>query len=304
MISVVMCTYNGGKFIQEQLQSILDQTLLPDEVLILDDGSTDDTEQICCDFIDKNKLFNWTFKRNSQNLGWANNFMNGFHKAQGDIIFPCDQDDIWEPDKIEKMSSILIKNPNIALLVGNYRKMIQDGENIKLEKLKPFTEEIRPIPFDEKMLFIDYPGCVYAFRKQFLETIVPYSFDSYPHDALLIRMARMMGMAYVYDKPVIKFRRHGNNASGKPIRTISDMVERIQYYIHCLEEMKHFCDEHEGYDDKKVLIEKNIKFYNTRLDAFEHRKIVGKNSLLSCAKYLQFYPEPRSFLGDIYRILH
>lgn len=304
MISIVLCTYNGERYIEEQLQSLLDQSLQPDEVLIFDDGSTDATGEICCGFIQEHHLSGWTYIVNEHNLGWANNFMQNFSRAEGDIIFPCDQDDIWEKTKIEKMTSILSGNPDIELLVGRYRKMIQNGDDIKIDYSGNFTGKVSAIPFDEKMLFIDYPGCVFAFRKTLLDKIRPYSFDRYPHDALLIRMSRLFGTAYVYDEPVILFRRHGDNASGTPIREAEGMVERIEYYIHCLQEMQRYCEEHSGYDSQKALIEKNIRFYKTRLKAFSNRKIFGKDGLLSCMRYIRFYPEPKSFLGDMYRILH
>ena len=68
--------------------------------------------------------------------------------------------------------------------------------------------------------------------------------------------------------------------------------------------MQQFCSERPGLKEQLTLISRNIEFYTIRLYAFEHKKILGKNSLLSCLKYLEFYPEPRSIAGDLYRILH
>ncbi len=105
-ISVVMTTYNGKKHIYEQLCSLANQTRKPDQLLIFDDCSTDDTVSIVKRFIEMKNLCNWKIIENESNLGWRKNFMFGLLKAEGDYIFPCDQDDIWSEDKIEKMTDI------------------------------------------------------------------------------------------------------------------------------------------------------------------------------------------------------
>ena len=102
-ISLVMTTYNGSKHIRKQLESLLLQTKQPNEVLIFDDQSTDDTVEIISEYIHANCLFNWTVVKNQNRVGWKKNFIEGIKKASGDYIFLSDQDDIWYPEKIEKM---------------------------------------------------------------------------------------------------------------------------------------------------------------------------------------------------------
>lgn len=85
--SVIMTTYNGEKYIFEQLESIRGQTLCVDEVLIFDDGSTDRTLQIIKNYIQSNSLNNWAVKVNDRNLGWKANFMLGSQNATGRYIF-------------------------------------------------------------------------------------------------------------------------------------------------------------------------------------------------------------------------
>ena len=107
MISLVMTTYNGLKYISEQLDSIRTQTLLPDEVLIYDDRSTDGTYEYVQEYIDRYNLHTWKVYRNKENKGYSLNFSNAIDAAKGELIFLCDQDDIWHSDKIEKMSKIM-----------------------------------------------------------------------------------------------------------------------------------------------------------------------------------------------------
>ena len=127
--SVVMATYNGEKYIIEQLKSLRDQTKLIDEVLIYDDGSQDKTADLIRKFIEKNKLDNWIFKVNEKNRGWRDNFMELLSAATKEIIFTCDQDDIWLPDKIEKMyQEMVIPSINNGLC-GCIYTQISDIEN-------------------------------------------------------------------------------------------------------------------------------------------------------------------------------
>ena len=101
-ISIVLSTFNGSEYITEQLDTLRNQTRPAEEVLISDDASTDDTVQIIEDYIAKYELDNWLIRKNKENQGWKNNFARLLEDATGDIIFLCDQDDIWHLDKVQK----------------------------------------------------------------------------------------------------------------------------------------------------------------------------------------------------------
>ncbi len=301
-ITVVLSSYNGEKYMREQLESLRKQTLAPSEVIIVDDCSTDSTVDICNSFIEEHSLVNWKVIANTANKGWAENFSDAFIIASGDIIFPCDQDDIWLSDKLEKMTAVMESHPEIGLLIGNYQKWIfNEHENRIIDCSSSGT--VTKLPFNEKVIYVDYPGCVYCFRKSFYETILPYRFKDYPHDAFLIRMAKTADACYLYDIPVIKWRRHSANTTGKPVRTNSEMAKRTDYYIDCLNKMKDYCNDFNQSSYLKM-IDENIDFYTIRGSAFRNKRIVGKNSLFSCLRYLRFYPRARSILGDVWRLIH
>lgn len=169
-ISVIISTYNGENFIEEQLKSIYIQTVQPDEVIIRDDGSSDKTVDICEDFIKRNSCKNWKLIKNEVNIGWAENFIEGFRQSECDIIFPCDQDDIWIKNKIESMSKMMEENKDIGLLIGGHIKQIEHNGS-KQRETKVFTKQLKKLPFNEKMIFVDYPGCVYCVRKSFLKLL-------------------------------------------------------------------------------------------------------------------------------------
>ena len=117
-ISVALCTYNGAKYIEEQIKSILNQTYVVNEIVIGDDKSTDNTLDII-----KNLLINSNIDlniiENENNLGFKKNFYNTISRCKGDIIFFSDQDDVWDNNKVKKTIEIFQQNPNALLVFSN-----------------------------------------------------------------------------------------------------------------------------------------------------------------------------------------
>ena len=108
-----MCTYNGEKYLREQLESIAAQTLLPCEIVICDDGSTDSTSDIVADF-GRGAPFKVKFIRNPKNLGSTKNFEKAIGLCAGEFIALCDQDDIWMPEKLARQVNVLERDPQLA----------------------------------------------------------------------------------------------------------------------------------------------------------------------------------------------
>ena len=119
MVSIVMTVYNGEKYLEEQLKSLARQTLLPDELLIGDDGSTDGTEAVIRQMVGK-LPFPVSYVKNETRLGYAENFRRTAERARGDILFFCDQDDVWKRNKLERMVSVMGAHPEILVLVSSF----------------------------------------------------------------------------------------------------------------------------------------------------------------------------------------
>ena len=102
MISVAMATFNGEPYIQEQLDSIYNQTRKVDEIIIVDDCSTDSTVRVIEQYILSHKDIDIKLYKNEENLGYKKNFKKAISLCHGDYVFLSDQDDIWMTDKIEK----------------------------------------------------------------------------------------------------------------------------------------------------------------------------------------------------------
>ena len=133
MISVAMATYNGEKFLKEQLDSIFSQTMPIDELVICDDCSKDKTIEIIQSY---QKRYPIKLFQNEKNLGYKLNFKEAMDYCSGDFIFLCDQDDIWMKDKVEKMISKIQGNSKIQALASSF-VYIDSKENELPVKLEP-----------------------------------------------------------------------------------------------------------------------------------------------------------------------
>ena len=236
-ISVVLSAYNGSKYIEEQLRSINEQEMAPDEVLIVDDCSTDNTYEIVKKYISDNKLENWNVIKNTRNIGWKRSFVNAMQIATGDLIFLCDQDDIWHRNKISVMTEIMNKNKNILLLASNYNVFYENGAKSVRKYQNDAT--IRPIDLNSEFFYTGRPGCVYCYRKELNRYIEKYYFDDLPHDAFLWRISALLDGLYLFNSPLIDYRRHRKSATGNEKKTINrklyltDLHEKI--IISCLD---------------------------------------------------------------------
>ncbi len=132
MISVALCTYNGEQYIHEQLESVLNQTMPVDEIVVCDDGSSDNTLQII-ESLNKSTQTDIRIYRNEKNLGPALNFQKAINLCLGDIVFLSDQDDIWHKNKVNAMVDWFKDNPTQCVAFSD-ADLIDDANNLITEK--------------------------------------------------------------------------------------------------------------------------------------------------------------------------
>ncbi len=226
MISVCIATYNGSKYIKEQLDSILCQLSEEDEVIISDDGSTDETLQIITSYQDKRiKFFN-----NTNEKGYSKNFENAILKAAGNIIFISDQDDVWMPNKVVIMTNALQKND---LVVSNAR--IVDGE---LNIVHPSHFELYGVKkgFWNNFLKTRYIGACMAFKKEILVKAFPFPKNQKlcAYDYWLAIVAECYFDLILVDEPLIEYRRHGNNASTGGEFSANSLQHKLKVRLYSL----------------------------------------------------------------------
>lgn len=294
--SVVMTIYNGSKYLLEMLDSLRNQTRNIDEVLLLDDMSTDNSQVIVRDYISKYNLKNWNLIINAQNLGWEKNFTNGINKATGDIIFPCDQDDIWHLDKIEKMTYAFENNYDILLLISDYHAFGKnDGKEAIQQQVRTETKEIvSRVVFDEKYYQICRPGCTMAFHREILPTFNALWKAGTPHDALLWGIASIQQRLYLYKEAFIEYRRHELNAS-------KSITHEYKYKVNEVERTMLVNDwylrEFQVNAEKELVIRQCNKWCFFRKKLLVDKNILYWFKLCPLSKY---YLKKRKYYGDLF----
>lgn len=216
-VSVCMATYNGCQYIRKQLESILCQLSAKDEIVISDDGSTDDTLNIIRSIgddririLEHQKTKNpWRiFGGDAKCYGVSSNFENALRYAQGEYVFLCDQDDIWVQGRVDKMINILKSNPG-GLVICNFSLMDEKGkvyeESVRREDIKfDFFYCVRNNPF---------MGCQMAFDRAFYNVVFPFPKYTASHDLWLGLCAVLQRKLIVVNQVWHLYRTYGDNVS-------------------------------------------------------------------------------------------
>lgn len=201
MISVCLPTYNGEKFIQQQLDSILNQSVAINELIISDDSSTDRTIEIIKSYTD-NRI---TLIENQKFRSPVFNLENALKQAKGDYIFLADQDDIWYPNKVKIVLKHL-ENHNLVvsdcklidkdntILVGSFYKLINSGQG-----------------FFKNFIKNTYLGCCMAFDRSVLDYVLPFPKSIAIHDHWIGLNAELFSSIYFCDEQLVGYRKHENN---------------------------------------------------------------------------------------------
>lgn len=218
-ISVSLTTYFGEKFLNQQLNSILDQTRLPDELIVCDDGSNDMTLNLL-DSFKKKASFKCEIYHNKVNRGTGFSFKKAIDLCSGDIILFCDQDDIWLPNKIEIIENYFHKNPHVDYVVSN-ASIIDSNSNYlgyTLWDQKKFTKKWK-IKFNKnqfKTLFKKniITGMSTAVSKKVVD-LGQTKPNLVNHDAWYIYLASLSGLkGLLIDHPLTLYRQHDNQQFG------------------------------------------------------------------------------------------
>lgn len=301
-VSVVISSYNGENYIIEQLESIRKQTKKVDEVIIADDCSTDNTVYIANNFVKKYHLANWKVIVNDENKGWRRNFMEAMWSSRGDLVFPCDQDDVWRNDKVEKMVSIMATNPQISVLTSNYYEFFENGK----AKIGPWKNEkkLSPVKLTSNYMLVKSPGCTYCVRRNLLRQSKKYWKSQYPHDALLWRMSLFSDGLYKYTDTLINWRKHESSAFAKESRNLKSTIAKKEW-IHTAKEFNNTLQEYIYNDVKEKAISKNkILNKTSKWLTMRGKFYESKNPLIGLCliRYWPLYPRKRQYLGDWYLI--
>ena len=224
MISICIATYNGEKYIQEQLSSILSQLNKEDEIIISDDGSKDNTLRIIQSFNDPRIKIFYNLKRH----GVVPNFENALKYANGDYIFFSDQDDIWAPNKVNRCIEAL---QNHDLVIHN--SLIMDGEG-NISDIDFFSKRKSQKGYWKNLYKNSFVGSCMAFRKELLPHALPFPKHILWHDMWIGLMAERKGSTIFIPDKLLYYRRHGNNASATAEKSSFSLLFQLKYRLQML----------------------------------------------------------------------
>lgn len=219
MISVCLATYNGGAYAAEQLHSVLAQLGEDDEVVVADDASNDDTLDVVRGLGDRRiRLL-----ASGGNLGVIRNFERALNAARGEIVFLCDQDDVWLPGKVSRCVSAL----RTCLLVVTDCRVVDGELNVTHESF--FRLRNSGPGIIHNLWRNSYLGCCMAFRRELLQMALPFPARLPMHDMWLGMLAETQGRTYFLPEALLLYRRHGGNASDTAEKSTSSLGRMIAY---------------------------------------------------------------------------
>jgi len=218
-LSVAMCTYNGARFLKEQLDSIAVQTRRPDELVICDDRSLDSTVSIIEAFASK-VAFPVRLKINERNLGSTRNFEKAIGLCSGDIIALSDQDDVWQPEKLTLIENKFLEATGIVLVFSDAEVVNEDLQPMgyRLWQSKGFSpveqkkiDKGRAVEVLLKRNVVT--GATMAFRAKYWKLIQPIPAD-WVHDGWMALIVAACGSLAAIPEPLIQYRQHLNQQIG------------------------------------------------------------------------------------------
>ena len=236
-ISVALTTFNGEQFLREQLDSIYHQTLLPDEVIVSDDGSSDSTPLILEEY---HKRYGLCYFIQSRNIGYNANFYYAISMCKGDYIALCDQDDVWLETKIADTYEAMQKVENGPTVIST-QSLSTDASLKPLAKSQQHHCKSTPNKFTYIAMTGNEQGCTLLINRKMKDTILPLVHshedlrECYTYDAVICIIAASIGTMYTLDKETMLYRHHQNNAIGKLTKsgyTFTDKIYLRSRYIH------------------------------------------------------------------------
>ncbi len=230
-LSVAMCTYNGEKYLDDQLRSLEQQSRPPDEVIVLDDGSTDSTTDMLDAFASR-APFEVQLSVNPQNLGTTKNFEAAIRKCTGGVVALADQDDFWLPHKLGRIEQEFLARQDIGCVFTDAE--VTDGHleslGYNLWSVAGFCrrEYARLQEGDGLAVLLRrnvVTGATMAFRSDLREKVLPIP-DGWVHDEWIAVMSASLSKIAAIDEMLIKYRQHSGNQIGAVKKTLAATVKR------------------------------------------------------------------------------
>jgi len=262
LVSIAMCTYNGERFLKEQLDSLVYQDYSNLEIVIADDCSKDQTPQILQEYSSRFPFIRLYF--NKKNLGYIKNFENAIQLCKGELIALSDQDDIWAKDKISKMVSHMGEH---VLLYHDSEFINDKGESLN-KKMSDILNMYAGNSFKPFLFFNSVSGHACLFRKELIKISLPFPKEIF-HDRWLTYAAVNLGTIGYLDLPLVKYRQH-EKADTNILRLNrtddSSALEGKQKIIKTISELEVLLKFE--FNKERAFLKKLLYLYRNRLNAY------------------------------------
>lgn len=303
-ISVLLAAYNGQSYIIEQLDSLYKQTRKPDEVIIIDDCSTDKTVVLVKEYIEEKKLGDsWKVIINDENKGWRKNFHEGIPLTSGNIIFFSDQDDVWLENKINVMSKLFERENEVNVITSD--KIFFEGNLPNIKKALNVESEKIVIAEKQKKMLIMTGGSTMAFRRDYYEKVKGFYTSEMAHDDFFWKISVADGTLMLIKDPLIFRRIHSENASlSKRNREMSlEMLDKqILTSKNIFNYLEVCSNKIDNIDYRKKVVDRYIEGTKARYEMIKKGKIMLLKKILPY--YKDIYFNFRTFIGDIILTLY
>ena len=238
-LSVAICTYNGEAYLREQLESILNQTLPVDEIILCDDGSTDNTVKIARSVLEEGKV-PFRIIENGRSLGVAANFLHALKSSCGDYVFTCDQDDIWVKNKVELFATEIQKTNRLLYFSDG---LLVDGDgrsrNVKLWDVYrvPYLESSESLYMKHLVRNGIVTGAAMCVSRALIDSVdeIPTPFL---HDEWLSIVATAKDSIRAINHVTFYYRQHGKNVVGAEKQSFKTRAKRWIANFKAIEEIR------------------------------------------------------------------
>jgi glycosyltransferase involved in cell wall biosynthesis len=318
-ISVAMCTYNGEKFLSQQLESIAAQTRLPTELVIWDDRSTDSTTDIVQKFANS-APFRVRFNLNPVNIGGTakgitRNFEQASRLCTGDLIAFCDQDDVWFPQRLARMAQTMEENPQPGGVFADAQLVSDQGvpKNIRLSETTGMTSkeherllrgEVLPVLLSMTKVY----GCSLMVDRRLLLKVLPVP----PHwwfDAWVACAVALYSQLVFIPEPLFSYRIHSTQSVGATLPTTMDRLKRWkqsakEYWKYSEPQLTDLYSRLEA--EESLCVEPYLEYIRGRMKLLRFRAELPSNPLSRIIKvipetgnYLRYFNGWKSVIKDI-----
>lgn len=322
---VAMCTCNAGAFIHQQLESIVNQTVVPDQIVVSDDRSDDDTWAVLQSWATATQArsgIRVTLLRNDPRLGVTKNFEQAIRLLDTDIIFLADQDDIWTAGKVEALLACFAADPELLLAHSDAELIDEQGHDLGKSLFAALRlSEREQILVTQDRFFEVYcrrnlvTGTTAAFRRQLLDVALPFAED-WVHDEWLAACAASEGKVRMLADKLTQYRQHRTNVIGIPVSTASRLMsyavrvartprnEHLHYKLRRLQALRsRLVETNPTAADKLALVDEAIAHYARRI-AFARSPVSRLTSILHEYKARGYHRFADGFAGMVRDVIH